>query len=124
MEHRGVVVEGQRLGRQLGAPTANIALIGDGGLERGVFAARVDGPGLSHAAARAYVGSRPTVDGSRTVLEVHVLDWSGDLYGAELTVCLGEKVRDEATLPSLEALRERIAENLARVRAHFAGPGA
>jgi len=125
VELRGTVIKGRQLGRQLGVPTANISLATDAGVERGVYAARVDGPGLRGAPAMAYIGSRPAIDDAadgQLTLEVHVLDFEGDLYGAELSLRLGEKVRDEAKPATIEALRQRIADNLARVRAHFRVP--
>ena len=117
----GRVVHGQHLGRSLGAATANLELDGQLQVPRGVFVARVDGGDLSAAPAMAYVGTRPSVTArGATVLEVHVLDFDGDLYGCRLSVRLYQRVRGDERMPSLAALAQRIAENLALVRGHFA----
>ena len=121
---RGRVIHGRQLGRKLGAPTANLALQLDPPL-RGIYAAQVQLTDESEPPwpAMAYLGKRPTLDAAadaRLQLEVHLLDFSGDLYGRRLTVEPLARVADEVTLPDLPALRRRIAENVARVRAHFA----
>jgi riboflavin kinase/FMN adenylyltransferase len=70
----------------------------------------------------AYIGNRPTLTNGppgAPQLEVHVLDFTGDLYGRRLEVALLERMRGEQRLPSLPALERRIAENLARVRRYF-----
>lgn len=120
----GEVAHGDQLGRRLGVPTANVQLGGPRLCVRGVYAAlvQVEDDGREHE-AMAYVGVRPSVGGAEQRLEAHLLDYDGDLYGRRLAVRPLAKVADEEILPSLEALRRRIHENLARVRAHFDGPG-
>jgi riboflavin kinase / FMN adenylyltransferase len=118
----GSVTEGRRLGATLGAATANIALDGRPLPLSGVFAAQALGLGAPRP-AMAYIGTRPTVaargERSAAVLEVHILDFAGDLYGRRLEVALLQRVRDEERLPSLEALQQGIADNVARVRRFF-----
>jgi len=118
----GRVVPGARLGRTLGTPTANLVLGRcDPGL-RGTFAAVVDGLERPYAAV-AHVGVRPSIEGDgEPLLEVHLLDFDGDLYGRTLTVRLAQKVSDEVRLPSLDALAHKIAADVALVRRYFATP--
>jgi riboflavin kinase / FMN adenylyltransferase len=118
--HRGRVEPGRRLGRLLGAPTANLALPDEPDPPCGTFAAVVEGlegPRL----AVAHVGVRPSVaPGGARLLEVHLLDFDGDLYGRELVVRLEHKVAEEVRLPSFDALARKVAADVAAVRAYFA----
>jgi riboflavin kinase/radical SAM family protein len=121
---RGRVRPGLRLGRALGAPTANIELDDPDSAPRGTFAAVVEGLDRPYAAV-AHVGVRPSVcSASEPLLEAHLLDFEGDLYGREITVRLERKVSDEARLDSLESLAGKIAADIAAVRAYFAARGA
>ena len=117
---RGRVEHGQRLGRSLGAPTANLALPPDAGLPFGTFAAVVEGLDRPYHAV-AHVGVRPSVlvDG-QPLLEVHLLDFEGDLYGREVIVKVVRKVADEVRVDSLDALARKIADDVAAVRGYFA----
>jgi riboflavin kinase / FMN adenylyltransferase len=117
----GPVVRGDQVGRTLGFPTANLAsdprrlLPSDG-----VYAVRVFGPGLEGADGQsgvANLGVRPTRGGRRHAFEVHLLDWSGDLYGHELDVRFVERVRAEVRFPDLEALKAQIARDVEQARA-------
>lgn len=107
---RGKVVRGQQLGRTLGFPTANLALPPEKLLPRngvyGVSAALESG---GEFAAVMNIGCRPTVAGKGPTVEVHLLDWSGDLYERELAVSLEEFLRPERHFPSLDALKAQIA---------------
>jgi riboflavin kinase/FMN adenylyltransferase len=100
----GEVVHGDHRGRTIGFPTANLAVPPERLLPaNGVYAVRADGlPGVMN------VGTRPTVDGSQHRVEVHLLDWQGDLYGRTLRVDLVERLRDEQRFPSLDALVAQI----------------
>jgi radical SAM protein len=120
LECRGRVEPGRRLGHLLGAPTANLRVADGTGLGFGTFAAIVEGLDRPHRAV-AHLGVRPSVadDGGAVLLEAHLLDFDGDLYGRELTVKLAHKVADEARLDSLEALARKIAADVAAVRAYF-----
>ncbi|MGE8500114.1 MAG: bifunctional riboflavin kinase/FAD synthetase [Pseudomonas sp.] len=115
----GRVLHGQKLGRQLNAPTANVQLKRRRVPLTGVYlvSTEVDGqpwPGVAN------IGVRPTVAGDGSAhLEVHLLDFAGDLYGRRLTVAFHHKLRDEQRFASLEALKTAIAADIAAARAHW-----
>ncbi len=111
----GHVVRGRRLGRNLGTPTANIRLRRMTSALRGVFAATVNRGGEVLQAV-ANLGYRPTVKGQGLLLEVHLLDFDGDLYGERLCVALRHKLRDEQQFDSLDALRTQLALDKQRAR--------
>ena len=115
----GRVVYGRQLGRQLGVPTANIRLQRYRTPLEGVFAVTVAGLDRPYEGI-ANVGVRPTVDGKEPLLEVHIFDFSGDIYGALLTVEFKHKVRSERTFDGLEALKSQIARDIAHTRDWFA----
>ncbi len=83
---RGRVVNGQRLGRTLGFPTANLRLRRRRSPLAGIFAVRVLGAGPEPRAGVASLGTRPTVGGGELLLETHIMDFDGDLYGRELEI--------------------------------------
>jgi riboflavin kinase / FMN adenylyltransferase len=117
---RGRVEHGRHLGRSLGAPTANLALGRDARVPFGTFAATVEGLDRPYHAV-AHVGVRPSVEADGPpLLEVHLLDFEGDLYGRDVIVTLAYKVADEVHLESLEALARKIADDVAAVRSYFA----
>ena len=108
----GRVVHGEKVGRQLGFPTANIALHGHRPPLRGVFA--VVAHDLSTAqsyAAVANLGERPTVKGRRLLLEVHALDTKAALYGHHLKVEFLEFIRSEQKFASLDELKNAISND-------------
>lgn len=106
----GRVVQGQQLGRTMGFPTANLQMPADKYLPRkGVYSVRVYGASAEPLRGVMNLGSRPTVAGQDISVEVHVLDWSGDLYGQVLTVSLESFVRPEQKFDSLASLKEQIA---------------
>jgi riboflavin kinase/FMN adenylyltransferase len=108
----GRVVHGDKLGRQIGYPTANVQLRHNRPPLSGIFAVRtLDGQGRSRDGA-ASLGLRPTVDDSgRAKLEVHLFDFAGDLYGQHLRVDFLHKIRDEQKFPDLDTLKARIAQD-------------
>ena len=115
----GRVARGARLGRELGFPTANIPLRRPPPLT-GIFVVRVDGVGD----AVASVGLRPTVNPVPTpLLEVHLLDYSGDLYGRRLRVRFLRKLRDEEKYEGLDALKAAISSDVRRARDYFGTHG-
>jgi riboflavin kinase / FMN adenylyltransferase len=115
----GRVVRGARLGRELGFPTANIPLRRPPPLS-GIFVVQVDGLGD----AVASVGLRPTVNPVPSpLLEVHLLDFSGDLYGRRLRVRFLRKLRDEEKYDGLEALKAAISSDVRRARDYFGTHG-
>ncbi len=113
----GRVVQGNRLGRSLGFPTANLQIERRRPPVHGIFAVRVHGaaagPPLPGVAS---LGTRPTVDGQHTLLEAHVFDFSGDLYGREIEVEFVAKLREEERFPSLEALVAQMRKDAAQAR--------
>lgn len=122
----GPVVPGHQRGRTIGFPTANVDLGAALRPPRGVYAVRArtvrdhaDGP-LRPAVAN--VGRRPTVAGAepQDLVEVHLLEGGGDLYGQDLEVVFVERLRDEQRFDGLEALRAQIARDVERARAVLA----
>ncbi|TBW06574.1 bifunctional riboflavin kinase/FAD synthetase [Azotobacter chroococcum subsp. isscasi] len=117
----GRVLHGQKLGRQLGTPTANVQLkrrrVPLGGVY--LVSTELDGrcwPGVAN------IGVRPSVAGDgRAHLEMHLLDFAGDLYGRHLRVTFHHKLRDEERFSSLEALKTAIDADIAAARAYWQG---
>jgi riboflavin kinase/FMN adenylyltransferase len=101
---RGRVVRGQQLGRELGYPTANMRLRRIRIPLGGIFAVRVHGIGDDALPGVASLGTRPTVGGSEPLLETHVFDFKGDLYGRELEIEFVARIRDELRFDDLDAL--------------------
>jgi riboflavin kinase/FMN adenylyltransferase len=115
----GPVVHGSGRGRLLGFPTANIHLDPIYVNLRGIFAARVYGLEKTYQAI-ANIGFRPTFDDIlKPILEVHLLDFDRDIYGAALTVELLHKIRDEKKFSSQKALIQQITEDIIAARKFF-----
>jgi riboflavin kinase / FMN adenylyltransferase len=112
----GRVVRGRELGRTLGFPTANLRLLRRRPPLQGVLAVRVFGIEERARIAVASLGTRPTVDGTEMLLEVHVFDFAGDLYGREIEVEFVAKLRDEVKFASLEALIVQMKVDAAQAR--------
>jgi riboflavin kinase/FMN adenylyltransferase len=107
---RGEVVHGDKRGRTIGFPTANVLLGRHLEPARGVYAGLVRLPDGATYRGVANIGRRPTVaDGVQSRLEVHLFDYEGDLYGQEISVALLSYLRAETKFPSFEALRTQIA---------------
>jgi riboflavin kinase/FMN adenylyltransferase len=118
---RGRVVRGERLGRQLGFPTANLRLARRRPPLDGIFAVRVHGIETGRAlGAVASLGTRPTVGGREPLLEVHVFDYAGELYGRELEVEFVARLRDELHFGHVEAMVEQMHRDAAMARALLA----
>ena len=111
----GRVIKGQQLGRTLGFPTANIRVCRQRLPLQGVYAVRVGVNGHRFDAV-ANLGIRPSVDGLNPVLEVHILDFKGNLYDQTLRVEFVEKIRDEQKFESLDALRAAIGNDIEMAR--------
>lgn len=108
----GIVVPGAQRGRTIGVPTANIAAPVDLPLRPGIYAVTLDG-----RPAVASLGTNPTfVAGDKLVLEVHVLDFDGDLYGRRLRTAFVGRLRDEAKYDSVDALIVQIRADIAAAR--------
>lgn len=120
----GHVIHGQRLGRELGFPTLNLAVANHLHHRKpattGIFTAQVLGLADKPLPAVASLGVRPTVeDAGRVLLETHIFDYSADVYGKIITVELLEKIRDEAKYPDLETLTQAIAADATHARNYF-----
>jgi riboflavin kinase/FMN adenylyltransferase len=117
---RGRVVSGEQLGRRLGYPTANIRMRRRKLPMTGIYAVRVRGVDAAHPQAAhagvASLGFRPTVDGTEPLLETHVFDFNGALYGTELDVEFVAKIRDEEKFASLDALVQQMHRDAAEAR--------
>jgi riboflavin kinase / FMN adenylyltransferase len=106
----GKVIQGQQLGRTLGFPTANLKIPSDKYVPKlGVYSVTVYG---AQPSAKIHgvmnIGMRPTVNGNHQTIEVHLFNWSSDLYGQTLTVSLDHFIRPEQKFESLEALKQQI----------------
>ncbi len=112
----GRVAHGSKLGRELGFPTANLPLKRRKSPVWGIIAVRVHGIGPVARPAVASLGTRPTVNGVEPILEVHVFDFSGDLYGRSLEVEFVRKLRDEVRFDSLDALVAQMNVDAAQAR--------
>ncbi len=116
----GRVAHGDKRGRTIGFPTANIHLHRRVSPVQGVYAVEMYGVAGEPLQGVANIGNRPTVDGTRTVLEVYLLDFRGDLYGRHVQVSFAHKLRAEMHFASLDALRMQIDRDVAQARAYFA----
>ncbi len=112
---RGEVISGHKIGTGLGFPTANIRLDPGILLMHGIYAARVLVDGHRHDAA-AYLGTRPTLDNGQPLLEVFLLDFSGDLYGKTIGVELVRHLREDRAFDGLDALKAQITDDVAAAR--------
>ena len=106
----GVVVHGDKRGRMIGFPTANVAVPEGKLLPRGVFFVEFCVDGQSHDGI-ANVGKRPTVYGEDVRLEVHLLNYQGDLYGQEATVKFKRFIRNEQKFDGLDALKDQLEKD-------------
>lgn len=113
------VRHGDKRGRDLGYPTANLALPPETGLAHGIYAVRaqVDGRWIDGVASH---GRRPTFDNGAPLFEVHLFDFSGDLYGRRMRVMLAAYLRPEAQFDSIEALIAQMDRDSAEARAALA----
>ena len=116
----GRVLEGKHLGRELGFPTANVALRRKQSAVMGIFAVRVTGIGGDILDGVASVGTRPTVDGTVPLLEVHIFDFDRDIYGHTIHVDFIARLRSEEKFPNLPSLVEQMHKDAAQARAILA----
>lgn len=118
----GMVVTGDRRGRQLGFPTANLAVEADLVLPGdGIYATWAIVEGQRHQAATC-IGVRPTFGGSRRVVEAFILDFQGDLYGKPVTLEFAGRLREESAFPSAEALVAQMELDVEQTRVVLANP--
>ena len=112
----GHVAHGQQLGRKLGYPTANLHLGRRTSPVEGIFAVRVTGVQERPMPGVASLGVRPTVNGREPLLEAHLFDFDGDLYGKRIEVEFVEKLRDERKFADLDAMVEQIDRDASAAR--------
>jgi riboflavin kinase/FMN adenylyltransferase len=117
----GRVIDGKKLGKKLGFPTANVNLNRRTSPIAGIFAVRVDGLGPALFNGVASVGTRPTIGGIEPLLEVHIFDFDRDIYGEYIRVEFIQKLRDEVRFPDLKALTEQMHVDAAEARRILAG---
>ncbi|MCY4602959.1 MAG: riboflavin kinase [Gemmatimonadetes bacterium] len=115
----GRVTRGQGRGKTLGFPTANLLPHGDQALPQGVFAAEVQYPGSGALQAVANIGPRPTFAESALVIELHILDFAGDLYGQTLQVALIKRLRKQRAFACPDELVGQIRRDIHQARALF-----
>ena len=113
---RARVQHGNHFGRTIGFPTANLPVKRRRVALQGVFAVLVSGPGFSSHPGVANLGTRPMVHGSKMLLEAHLFDFDGDLYGQELEVEFIAHLRDELTFPSMDDMVQQMVRDAADAR--------
>lgn len=115
----GHVTHGDKIGRTLGVPTANIPSRRRVSPVHGIFAVTVEGVGAVSVFGAASVGKRPTVQGLDERVETHLLDFAGDIYGKRIKVVFHHKLREELKFGSLDELRTAMAKDIADTRQYF-----
>jgi riboflavin kinase/FMN adenylyltransferase len=115
----GRVAHGAKLGRQLGFPTANIHVHRKATPLQGIFVVEVFGIEGEPLPGVASLGTRPTVDGKKTILEVYLFDFARDIYGEYLQVSFLHKLRDEVRYTTLDALKIQIGKDVENARQYF-----
>ena len=104
---KGKVIHGAKLGRQLGFPTANLDASRLSEVDNGVYAARIKVAGRNYK-AMANIGTRPSVDGQTRLLEIHIFNYRGSLYGRYVKINLLKKIRDEHRFENIDALKQQL----------------
>lgn len=116
----GRVVHGEKLGREIGFPTANLQMKHNRPPLTGIFVVRVSGEDIPVLQGAASLGVRPTVHkNGRAVLEIHLLDFKQDIYGRHLHVEFLHKLRNEEKYPDLKSLTQQIALDVENTRKWF-----
>jgi riboflavin kinase/FMN adenylyltransferase len=110
----GVIIEGRKLARELGYPTANIKLHNLLRPKYGVYLVRVEVEGQKYF-GMANIGVRPTIDGANELLEVNIFDYNTDIYGVRIKVELLQFIREEKKFASIEALKAQIAQDKIKI---------
>ena len=117
----GRVVRGRQLGRTLGFPTANLRFPKKPALQ-GIYATWVHGIGDAPMPSVSSFGTRPTVDGVEPLLEAHLFDFDGDLYGRHIRVEFVAKLREEEKFDSLDALTAQMRQDADNARTLLESP--
>lgn len=110
----GIVIEGNKLGRTIGYPTANLSMEDEHKLtpSNGVYAVKVAVEGINESfKGMMNIGIRPTVDGTKRVVEVNIFDFDEMIYGRKVTVSIVAKFRDEIKFDGLDALKTQLAQD-------------
>ena len=115
----GRIAHGRKLGRELGYPTINIKMGDKTLIVKGIFAVNVKGLDNRVLEGVASIGTRPTVNGVDTILEVYILDFDRDVYGYSVEVNFLHKIRNEEKFASLEELAAHIAQDTEKAKAFF-----
>jgi len=115
----GRIIRGAELGRTINVPTANIGLRNIRPALQGVVVVSVSGDGIKDHPGVANLGPKPTVNGLKSGLEVHLLDFDADLYGKHLTVTILKKLRAIEKFESFDLLKQQIFNDIAQARAYF-----
>ena len=118
----GTVILGDKRGRELGFPTANLRLDAGCGLRHGIYAVRAAIDGRRYDGVASF-GRRPMFDGGAVLLEVYLFDFSGDLYGRSIDVAFIDWIRDEAVFASVEELTRQMQDDARRAREALARAG-
>jgi len=116
----GRVAHGEKLGRELGYPTANIHLHRQASALQGIFIVEVFGLDQEPLQGVASIGTRPTVNQTKALLEVFLLDFDQDIYGRHIQVSFLKKLRDEEKFESLDKLKKQIELDVKQARVYFA----
>lgn len=114
----GRVRHGEKKGRTIGFPTANIALARKVSPLHGVYAVKVMLNGINYSGV-ANIGQRPTVNGTRMQLEIHLFDFQDDIYGETIDTQVLYKIRDEFKFDSFDQLKQQIAKDVVDAKAFF-----
>ncbi|NOY62959.1 MAG: bifunctional riboflavin kinase/FAD synthetase [Gammaproteobacteria bacterium] len=117
----GRVAHGDKRGRQIGFPTANIHLHRRSTPLHGVYAVELFGLNEEPLQGVANIGTRPTVNGTRCQLEVHLFDFAEDIYGQYVQIDIQHKLRDEQRFASIDALTQQIQQDVVAAQLFFAG---
>ncbi len=116
----GRVAHGEKFGRELGFPTANVHLHRHASPVQGIFVVEVFGLDKEPLQGVASVGTRPTVNETKALLEVFLFDFDQDIYGEHIQVSFLKKLRDEEKFASIEKLKQQIQMDVEQAQAYFA----
>ncbi|WP_301098373.1 bifunctional riboflavin kinase/FAD synthetase [Otariodibacter sp.] len=116
---RGRVVHGNKLGRTIGFPTANVMLNRLVTPIQGVYAVSIKTKNTSNFFGVANVGNRPTINGTKPILEVHIFNFSGEIYGEVIEISFLKKIRSEIKFESFDALKNQIKQDVIVARTFF-----
>ena len=114
----GTVVKGENRGKGMGFPTINLDTFFELVPKNGVYVTEVELKGRRKPAV-TNIGFNPTFDGNKFLMETHILDFSGNLYGKEVAIYFHKRIREEMKFSGIDKLKERIAKDVALARKHF-----